>query len=309
MGLSVRDLQEALYFLLGTVLSRTAVNQVTLKMQRHVEAQRQAVISQTPAILIMDGVWVDVQYTLDAFKIDRAGHQRQQRQAQERVILVAMAVWPNGAYHILDYQVASSESEETWLTFFAQMQARGLDPQAVNLLVSDGAKGLTAAMKQSLPHAQQQRCITHKVRGMKPYLTYKQLPLHDEVGKPLPTTAAKQQRWQAIQQEAYDIFEAPTRQQAQERLEVFTTKWQPLEPKAVHAFCWGLERSFTFYSFDKELFVHIRTTNHLERFFREFRNKADEIGAFPNETSCLTLFTLVMLREHAKHDRFLVAKT
>jgi hypothetical protein len=37
--------------------------------------------------LIVDGVWVEIQYTLDEFKEDRAGHQRQVRQAQERVIL------------------------------------------------------------------------------------------------------------------------------------------------------------------------------------------------------------------------------
>jgi len=53
----------------------------------------------------------------------------------------------------------------------------------------------------------------------------------------------------------------------------------------------------------------IRSTNVLERFFREFRNKADEIGAFPNEDSCLTVFHLVMVREHAKHDRVDFAKT
>ena len=47
MGLSLRDLQEALYFLLGNVLSRTAVNQVTLKVQARMEADRQAGISQT----------------------------------------------------------------------------------------------------------------------------------------------------------------------------------------------------------------------------------------------------------------------
>jgi transposase-like protein len=46
----------------------------------------------------------------------------------------------------------------------------------------------------------------------------------------------------------------------------------------------------------------------LERFFREFRAKSDEIGAFPNETSCLTIFHLVMLRDHAKHQRFDFAK-
>ncbi len=45
------------------------------------------------------------------------------------------------------------------------------------------------------------------------------------------------------------------------------------------------------------------TTNHLERLFREFRTKSDEIGDFSNEASCLTMFCLVMERDHAKHDR------
>ncbi|RLT41271.1 MAG: transposase, partial [Chloroflexi bacterium] len=44
-------------------------------------------------------------------------------------------------------------------------------------------------------------------------------------------------------------------------------------------------------------------------FFREFRTKSDEIGAFPNENSCLTLFFLVLQREHAKHHRLPVANT
>ena len=95
--------------------------------------------------------------------------------------------------------------------------------------------------------------------------------------------------------------------EAQQRLAQFVSNWEKIEPKAVHAFKWGIHTTFSFYDFDKELHGHIRTTNHLERFFREFRNKADEIGAFPNETSCLTLFSLVMLRDHAKHDRWVVA--
>lgn len=309
MGLSLRDLQEALYFLLGSVISRTAVNQVTLKVQKRMDAQRQAPITNTPPILIVDGVWVEIQYSLDEFKLDQAGHQRQRRQAQDRVILVAMAVWPDGLRHILHYEVAEVESEQAWATFFAHMIARGLNHQAVKLLVSDGSKGLLAAMKQCLPNAQQQRCMTHKVRGMKPYLTYDKMPETDELGHALTISEAKKQRWQTIKRDAYDIFDAPTLQDALQRLEDFAGKWNPVEPKAVHAFRWGIKRTFTFYDFDKELFVHIRTTNHLERFFREFRNKADEIGAFPNETSCLTLFFLVMLREHAKHDRLQVAKT
>jgi len=62
------------------------------------------------------------------------------------------------------------------------------------------------------------------------------------------------------------------------------------------------------YQVDKLLHRHIRTTNHLERLFREFRTKSDEIGAFPHETSCLTVFFLVIERDHAKYDRKSVAK-
>jgi transposase-like protein len=64
----------------------------------------------------------------------------------------------------------------------------------------------------------------------------------------------------------------------------------------------------TFYQFEPELRRHIRTTNHLERLFREFCTKSDEIGAFPHETICRTIFFLVMERNHVKHDRKFVAK-
>ena len=37
--------------------------------------------------------------------------------------------------------------------------------------------------------------------------------------------------------------------------------------------------------------------------------KTDEIGTFPHEISCLTLFFVVVQRDHAKHNRFPVAKT
>ena len=145
---------------------------------------------------------------------------------------------------------------------------------------------------------------------MKRYLTYQQLPEsapeeESVVDKPTP----KKQRWLDIKSDAYAIYDAETYDQAQQLLEAFTIKWQSIEPKAVHAFKWGIKRTFSYYGFDPELHPHIRTTNLIERLFREFRAKADEIGAFPNEASCLTLFFLVVRREHAKHNRPFLAKT
>ena len=310
MGLSLRDLQEALYFVLGDILSRTAVNRITLQVQEQIQAQCQTPIEATPPILIIDGVWVSIQYSTGQFKIDRAGHRRQCRRAEERVVLAAMAVWLDGSYHLLHFEVAENEDQSNWTTFFEHLIDRGLDPEAVELIVSDGSNGVPAVMEQLFPNAQQQRCITHKVRGMKRYLTYKHLPaVSKEKGSAENTLTPKKQRWRDIKTDAYAIYDAETYDEAQERRQAFVAKWQPLEPDAVHAFTWGIERTFSYYRFVASLHSHLRTTTLLERLFREFRAKADEIGAFPNETSCLTLFFVVVRREHAKHNRAFMAKT
>jgi len=308
MGLSLRDLQEALYFLIGHVLSRSAVNQVTLKVQQQLDHHRQAPFPQTPEILIVDGVWVDIQYTLDEYKIDRSGHRRQCRQTEERVILAALAVWADGSHEMLHYEIAKSESEAEWSHFFQQLIARGLAPQTVKLVVSDGTLGLPKAMQQHLPQAQQQRCITHKVRGLERYLDYAELPTLSAEGEVLSPEASKHQRRHEIKSQAYEIYKAESLELAQQRLATFLETWQPLEPRAVKAFQRHLDLTFTFYQFGTDLHHHIRTTNHIERLFREFRTKSDEIGAFPHETSCLTVFFLVVQRDHAKHNRKNMAK-
>ena len=60
---------------------------------------------------------------------------------------------------------------------------------------------------------------------------------------------------------------------------------------------------------DANLHRLIHLTNLIEHIFSEFRAKIDEVGAFPNEGSCLTLFYLVILHELARHKRFEFPKT
>lgn len=309
MGLSIRDLQMALYFLLGTILSTTAINRVTLKVQKRLDEERLRKIERTPIALIVDGVWVSVQYDLAEFLIDKSGHKRRKRKAQDRVLLAVMALCADGSSYILHYEIAEGENEATWKALFEHLIERGLIPEAVQLIISDGTKGLLAAMKEHLPNAKQQRCITHKVRGMNRYLTYQDLPDTDAEGNLLTAEKARKQRWYQLKKDAYAIYDEPSLAAAKAKLEVFVDKWKAVEPQAIHAFQWSIQRTFVFYDFDKELYPAIRTTNLLERFFRVFRNKADEIGAFPNETSCLTLFLVVVNFDHAKHNRLPVANT
>ena len=304
MGLSLRDLQEALYSILGKVLSVSAVNQITLNVQKQLESRRQVPLTRIPKMILVDGVWVEIQYTMDGeFKEDESGHLRKCRQAEKRVMLAVMAIWEDGSQELIHYEVAETESEASWKKVFENLIGRGLDPNHLELVVSDGSLGLPPAMKKCFPLAQQQLCITHKIRGIERHLDYCHLPSVTGAGCSLKPKEARKQRSFEITSDAYNIYQASQVSDAQSLLKAFEEKWQSIEPDAVRTFLKDIELTFTFYQFDDSLHRHLRTTNHLERLFREFRTKSDEIGAFPNETSCLTLFWLVVERDHAKHDR------
>jgi len=53
----------------------------------------------------------------------------------------------------------------------------------------------------------------------------------------------------------------------------------------------GIERTFAFLSirFDAALYIRLGSANWLEG-FHEFHAKLNEIGAYPNETICLSEF-------------------
>ena len=83
----------------------------------------------------------------------------------------------DGSSYVLHHEIA--EDEAIWGTLFSHLIERGLNPNAVRLIVNDDAKGLLAAMELFSPKAQQQRCITHRIRGMNRHLTYQDLPTLD----------------------------------------------------------------------------------------------------------------------------------
>jgi putative transposase len=310
LGLSIRDLQEALYLTFDHVLSREAINRVTIAARSPMEAWRQQPITDTPPILIVDGVWVQVLFPTGVTWLDRSGHERHEMRGQEQVILAVMGVWPDGRHQILHYQLADEEDTDAWSAVLTTLIQRGLDGTAVRMVVSDGTTGLPAAITQHLPAAQQQRCTVHKIRGLERHFCYRDLLTTDPTTQaPLTFEQARRLRRQQVTSDAHAIFEAPTCAEAEQRLATFRTTWSLLEPQVVRNLSRDIDLSLTFYQFDASLHPLVRSTNLLERFFREFRTKADEIGAFPNALTCLTLFHLIVVRDHAKHDRGRVAQT
>ena len=310
LGLSIRDLQEALYILFGRVLSREAVNRVTRAAQSPMDTWRTQPITDTPPVLLVDGVWGQVLQPTGAMWIDQSGHERREMRGVDQVILTVMGVWPDGRHQIIHYQLAAAEDTAAWSQLLAALIGRGLDAATVQMVVSDGSTGLPAALATHLPTAKQQRCVVHKIRGLERAFCYRDLTRTDPVnGETLTYEAARRLRRQQLSTDAHAIFEAPTRAEAQARLAAFCATWAGLEPEVVRLLTKDVDACLTFYQCDQVLHTLVRSTNLLERFFREFRTKSDEIGAFPNDVSCLVVFHLIVIRDDAKHDRGHTAKT
>ena len=57
------------------MLSVSVVNQITLNVQKQLESKRQVPLVRIPKMILVDGVWVEVQYTMAGeFKEDESGH-------------------------------------------------------------------------------------------------------------------------------------------------------------------------------------------------------------------------------------------
>ncbi|MFQ5814547.1 MAG: transposase [Anaerolineae bacterium] len=302
LGLSQQDLQEILHLGFGQVLSPKAVQHLTDVAQREMEAFRQARLADTPAVMIVDGVNVKVLLPTGTYRINQRGHRRQVKRRETRVFLAALGVWHDGHYRVLDFDMVDKETKVNWKQFFRSLVAKGLDTSQLQLVVSDGRPGLHTAIRAVFPKAvKHQRCIFHKLKNLADNLTYKNLTLNPDLPQREARKQAKETRARAILRDAAHIYAGSDMVAIEQRRVDFQRQWASLEPKAVRCFMNDFDLTLNYL---RVPFPHqrlIRTTNLLERFFREFRSRADEIGCFGSQAQAETLFYLILQREKAKH--------
>jgi putative transposase len=86
--------------------------------------------------------------------------------------------------------------------------------------------------------------------------------------------------------EAAAMYQASSRQAAQGIFQRWARKWRPLRPRAVACVERDLEELLTFYAFPAAHWRKIRTTNIIERAFREVRRRTRPMSSFTNPASC-----------------------
>ena len=301
LGLSQGDLQETLHLGFGQVLSTKSIQHLTDVARKDMEAFRQAPLEDTPPIILVDGVNIKMMCPTGGYRINQRGQRRMVKRQVDAVILAALGVWPDGRYQILYFETFEKETKANWKQFFRHLKAKELDMDEVQLVVSDGRPGLHKAIRSQFPNeVKHQRCIFHKLKNLADNLDYGQLKLDPDLPRRDAVKQAKKARARAILQDAADIYASTNLKVIAHRLSDFQKKWRALEPKAVRRFSNDFDLTFNYL---RVPFPHkrlIRTTNLLERFFREFGDRADEIGCFGSQGQAETLFHLILEREKAK---------
>lgn len=266
LGLSTRKVSRALLPVLGEPVSAQTVSRVARQLDHAVAAYHERSLSDAYEVLILDGVVLKRKTGVGA---------------QKRVVLVALGIRKDQKKEIIDFQLAPAESQTAWEGFLNHLYQRGLRGQQLNLIITDGGPGLRAALPLVFGQVPVQRCWAHKMRN-----------ILDHVKK---TDREK------VRKSAQRISHARNLQTAQQAAQRFVKRWEPQYPKAVDCLKKDLPELMTFLRLSTELPAEaLRTTNAIERRFREVRRRTRPMGTFSDRTSMERILFAVFMEENRK---------
>ena len=264
LGLSTRKVGEVLLALLGRPVSATTVSRVARTLDQTVAAFHQRPLKNAYKALMLDGVVLARKTGAGALK---------------RPVLVALGIRHDGTKEIIDFQLAGSESAAQWERFLTALHRRGLTGEGLEMICVDGGQGLIAALPVVYHGIPVQRCWAHKMRNI---LNKVRKADHD-----------------AVKADLHAVMNAPNRRRAESAARRFADRWEPVYPKAVACLRNDLDDLLTCFRY-KTLAEQkqVRTTNAIERRFREVRRRTRPMGTFQDKTSMDRILYAVFTHEN-----------
>ncbi len=264
LGLSTRKVSHALLPVLGEAVSPTTVSRVSRILDTAVASFHRRPIRRRYRFLFLDGVVLKRRTGMGSVK---------------RVVLVALGMTEDGKKEVIDFTIVHGESQAAWDAFLSDLYRRGLRAEGLELIVTDGGTGLLAALPFVYPGTPTQRCWAHKVRNIINIVRKKD---RDAAKKDLST-----------------ISNAEGIRQARTALKHFAWKWGTIYPKALASLKECEEELLAFFNVkDRFLWKKIRTTNLIERRFRELRRRTRPMGVFSDKASMERILYAVFAHEN-----------
>lgn len=251
-GTSTRETGSIIERLLLRRISASTVSELAALVDDELKNFHRSPLKDEWRWLLLDGVWLNV------------GGGR----ATHKAMLVVYGVRPDGRRAVVAFRQARSESRDDWGALLWSLYRRGLRGEHLELVTVDGGKGLWAAVGDVYPQVPRQRCWAHKLRNVSDKVSAR-------YRKPCMASARL-------------IYLAQSYPQALRHARRFSRRWREFEPGAVRCLETDLEDLLVHMRVlkgERRLWVKVRTTNVIERLFREVRRRVRPMGCFANPAS------------------------
>jgi putative transposase len=266
-GISTGDFSDALGALLGQDSPNLSANVIVrLKdkwSQEYEDFCRRDLSQKNYVYFWADGIHVNVRLEDDANR--------------RQCLLVLMGATSEGKKELIAVVDGYRESEQSWTELLLDLKQRGL-AQAPLLAVGDGALGFWAALRKVFGETREQRCWVHKTANV----------LNNMPKSVQPKAKA----------DLHEIWQAETRDVANQALERFLEKYQAKYDAACECLSKDRDVLLTFYDFPAEHWKHLRTTNPIESTFSTIRLRHRRTkGSGTRRTSLAMMFKLARMAE------------
>jgi putative transposase len=257
-GVSTAKVGQVIETLTGSHPSASTVSRVFHTLEAEYEQWKQRKLAEHYAYAFADGTYFTVIYNGEGCKMP---------------ILAVVGIATTGEREVLAFRVGDRENQQAWEDLLDDLKTRGV--KEIGLWVSDGNQAMLNAISMKFATSPRQRCVMHKMENVLSYVPQKQR--------------------EQIEPELKAVFYQKSRQEADQAVAAFIEKYQRVYPTAIECLQRDLQACLTFYSFPKEHWKTIRTTNVIERLFGEVKRRSHKMAAaFRNEGSCVLLFYAVL---------------
>jgi putative transposase len=257
-GVSTRRVGEILERITGLSVSASSVSNLSRKLDDQVRAFHTRPLQDTYRYLFLDGLYLKA-------RGEKTSPTRSRRKTQRRIVLVAYGVTAEGIKELIAFHLADSESAKGCEDFLWNLYHRGLKGTKLGLICADRGGGLNAAADQVYPFVAKQGCWFHKMANVAKHVKVKD-------------------RFACLRG-LRAVYDATDRAAAIKAYKAWKSKWIAAYPKAVVCIEKDIDRLLAFYAMPRQHWKMVRTTNAIERCFREVRRRTDSIGTFLNDAS------------------------